>query len=63
VLTYAETQSGLPDARSIELTKLLGKFYPVVAQREFQGIEILLFSTGDAEKQIATALPPQGLAY
>jgi len=63
VLTYAETQSGLPDARSIELTKLLGKFYPVVAQRDFQGIEILLYSTGDAQKQIATALPPQGLAY
>lgn len=63
VLTYAETQSGLADARSIELTNLLGKFYPVVVQRDFPGIEILLYSTADAEKQIATALPPQGLAY
>jgi mannosyltransferase len=63
VLTYAETQSGLPDARSIELTKLLGKFYPRVVQRDFPGIEILLYSTGDAEKQIARVLPPQGLAY
>jgi mannosyltransferase len=63
VLTYSETQSGLPDARSIELTKLLGKFYPVVVQRDFPGIEILLYSTGDAEKQIARVLPPQGLAY
>jgi mannosyltransferase len=63
VLTYAETQSGLPDARSIELTKLLAKFYPVVVQRDFPGIEILLYSTADAEKQIATALPPQGWAY
>jgi mannosyltransferase len=63
VLTYAETQSGLPDARSSELTKLLGKFYPVVVQRDFPGIEILLYSTSDAEKQIARSLPPQGLAY
>jgi len=63
VLTYAETQLGLADARSIELTKLLGKFYPVVVERDFPGIEILLYSTGDAEKQIARALPPQGLAY
>ena len=63
VLTYAETQSGLPDARSIELTKLLGKFYPVVVQRDFPGIEILLYSTGDAEKQMERALPPPGLPY
>jgi hypothetical protein len=63
VLTYAETQSGLPDARSIELTKLLAKFYPVVVQRDFPGMELLLYSTADAEKQIATALPPQGWAY
>jgi len=63
VLTYAETQSGLPDARSIELTKLLGKFYPVLVERDFPGIEILLYSTSDAEKQIARALPPQALAY
>jgi mannosyltransferase len=63
VLTYAETQSGLLDARSIELTNLLGKFYPVVVQRDFPGIEILLYSTGDAEKQVARALPPQGLTY
>jgi mannosyltransferase len=58
VLTYAETQSGLPDARSIELTNLLGKLYPVAVERDFQGIEILLYSTGDAEKQIARVLPP-----
>jgi mannosyltransferase len=46
VLTYAETQSGLPDARSVELTKLLGSFYPKVEQRDFPGIEILLFIKG-----------------
>jgi mannosyltransferase len=54
VLTYAETQSGLPDARSIELTKLLGKFYPTVEQRDFPGIEILLYSKSDS----ATGLSP-----
>ena len=59
VLTYAETQSGLPDARSIELTKLLGKFYPAVEQRDFPGIEILLYSKSD----FATELSPQGAAY
>jgi mannosyltransferase len=48
VLTYAETQSGLPDARSIELTKLLGKLYPTVEQRDFPGIEILLYSKSDS---------------
>ncbi len=44
VLTYAETQSGLPDARSVEISKLLGDFYSVVAQHDCPGIEILLYS-------------------
>jgi hypothetical protein len=61
VLTYAETQSGLPDARSIELTKLLEKLYPTVEQHDFPGIEILLYSK--AEKQVVTALSPQAPAY
>jgi mannosyltransferase len=59
VLTYAETQSGTPDARSIELTKLLGKFYPTVEQHEFPGIEILLYSRRD----FAAELSPQGSTY
>lgn len=42
VLTYAETQSGLPDSRSAELTKLLGNSYRTVEQHDFPGIEILL---------------------
>lgn len=44
VLTYAETPSGLPDARTIELTKLLRNTYSVVEQHNFTGIEILLYS-------------------
>src|SRR5208282_3199982 len=44
VLTYAETPSGLPDARTIELTKLLGSTYSTVEQHDFTGIEILLYS-------------------
>ncbi|MGA8491004.1 MAG: glycosyltransferase family 39 protein [Terriglobales bacterium] len=59
VLTYAETQSGLPDARSIELTNLLKKFYPTVEQRNFPGIEILFFSARD----FAAKLSPQGSTY
>jgi len=44
VLTYAETPSGLPDARTIELTKLLGNTYLTLEQHDFPGIEILLYS-------------------
>ncbi len=44
VLTYAETPSGMPDARSIELTTLLKNVYPTVEQHDFPGIEILFFS-------------------
>ncbi len=47
VLTYAETQSGLPDARSVELNGLLHDFYSNVEQRDFPGIEILLYSKGN----------------
>lgn len=50
VLTYAETQSGLPDSRSLELSKLLGSFYPGVEQHDFQGIEILLYTKRNAGK-------------
>ena len=59
VLTYAETQSGLPDARSLELTRLLGNFYPAVEQHDFPGIEILLYTNG----KLAVPLSPQGSAY
>ena len=60
VLTYAETQSGLPDARSVELTGLLHHFYAAVEQRDFPGIEILLYS----KKSVGTEpIAPQGLAY
>jgi len=44
VLTYAETPSGLPDARASELSKLLGNTYSTVERRDFPGIEILLYS-------------------
>jgi mannosyltransferase len=44
VLTYAKTQSGSPDARSIELTSLLENIYSTVEVNGFPGIEILLYS-------------------
>jgi mannosyltransferase len=60
VLTYAETRSGLPDARAVELTGLLNHFYFNVEQRDFPGIEILLYSKGNvANEPIAV----QRLAY
>jgi mannosyltransferase len=59
VLTYAETPSGLPDSRTIELSKLLGNSYPVVEQHDFSGIRILLYSKTD----FAPPLSPQGAAY
>jgi len=55
VLTYAETQSGLPDSRSVELSKLLGNVYPTVEQRDFPGIEILLYTRGGT----GTISPPR----
>jgi len=60
VLTYAETQSGLPDARSVELTGLLHDFYSNFEQRDFPGIEILLYSNESVDNQ---PIAPQGLAY
>jgi mannosyltransferase len=59
VLTYAETQSGEPDARSIELTKLLGKSYRLIEQRDFPRIDILLYSKSDFAAQVS----PQGSTY
>jgi mannosyltransferase len=44
VLTYAETQSGQPDARTIELSKILRSIYPTVAQHDFNGIDIKTYS-------------------
>jgi len=44
VLTYAETPSGLPDSRTIELSKLLDDSYPAAEQHDFAGIRILLYS-------------------
>jgi len=61
VLTYAETQSGLPDARTIELSKLLGNTYSTVEQHEFPGIEILLYSSKNAG--VYGLLSPKRLAY
>ena len=60
VLTYAETQSGLPDARSVELNGLLHDFYSNVEQRDFPGIEILLYSKEGVGNQ---PIAPQGLTY
>jgi len=53
VLSYAETQSGLPDARSVELNGLLHDFYSNVEQRDFPRIEILLYSKGNGTEPIA----------
>lgn len=58
VLTYAETQSGLPDARSLELTKLLGNSYPAVERHEFPGIEVLLYTRKTVENVVSVPLPP-----
>ena len=58
VLTYAETQSGLPDARSIELTRMLGNFYPAVEQHEFPGIEILLYTKNSAGSTLGASRSP-----
>ena len=44
VLTYAETQSGQPDARTIELSKILGNVYPTVEQHDVTGIHIETYS-------------------
>ena len=62
VLTYAETQSGLPDSRSVELSKLMGNSYSMVERNDFPGIEILLY-TRNVGDESAGPLPPQGLAY
>jgi mannosyltransferase len=61
VLTYAETQSGLLDARSVELNGLLHDFYSNVERRDFPGIEILLYS----KRKVGTEpiASQQGLAY
>ena len=60
VLTYAETQSGLPDSRSVELSRLLGNFYPTVEQFDFPGIEILVYTK---DKAVAAPLSPKRSAY
>jgi hypothetical protein len=60
VLTYAETRSGLPDARSVELNGLLQDFYSNLEQRDVPGIEILLYSKGKVGTE---PIAPQGLAY
>jgi 4-amino-4-deoxy-L-arabinose transferase-like glycosyltransferase len=44
VLTYAETQSGQPDARTIELSKILENVYPIVKEHDFTGIDIRTYS-------------------
>jgi mannosyltransferase len=59
VLTYAETLSGLPDTRSVELTRLLANVYSKVEQFDFQGIQILLYTRGEP----VAPLSPSGSAY
>jgi len=44
VLSYARTPSSSLDARATELSNLVTKFYPVVEQKDFLGIEIRLYS-------------------
>jgi mannosyltransferase len=59
VLTYAETPAGLPDERSVELTRLLRNFYPTVEQFDFQGINILLYGKSESEAPLSS----QGATY
>jgi hypothetical protein len=63
VLTYAETQSGLPDSRSVELSKLLGNSYPMVERHDFAGIEILLYAKTNAGREFLAPLSARGFAY
>jgi hypothetical protein len=44
VLTYATTPSGMPDARTIELTQLLAPLYSMTEERDFSGVKLLLYS-------------------
>ncbi len=63
VLTYAETQAGMPDARSVELSGLLRSLYPSVERRDFPGVEILLYTKGNAGDELAAPLSPQCSPY
>jgi mannosyltransferase len=63
VLTYAESQSGMPDSRSLELSKLLGTFYPTFQQQDFQGVEVLLYTKEDAEGELTAPLSPARSTY
>jgi mannosyltransferase len=63
VLAYAETQLGLPDARSVELTQVLEKSYSAVEKRDFPGIEILLYTRSSARDTSGASLPPGGSPY
>ena len=63
VLTYAETQSGLPDARSVELSQVLEKSYSTVERRDFPGIEILLYTRSSAGDTSGAPLPSGGSPY
>jgi hypothetical protein len=63
VLTYAETHSGLPDARSVELSQILGTSYSAVEKREFAGIEILLYARKSAGDASDASPPPNRSSY
>ena len=58
VLTYAETQSGLPDSRSVELSRLLENSYRMVERHDFPGIEILLYAKRGAGDETVVPLSP-----
>ncbi len=63
VLTYAETNTGSPDSRTVELSKLLRSAYSTVEQHDFAGIAILLFSKRNAGRDLLAPLSPQGSTY
>jgi mannosyltransferase len=44
VLNHAQTAAGIPDTRSLELSQMLGKFYPAVQPSTFPGMDIFLYS-------------------
>ena len=63
VLTYAETPSGLPDARSVELSGLLGTTYSTAERRNFTGVEILLYTRTNAGGEFVAPLSPKHSPY
>ncbi len=50
VLNHAQSAAGLPDTRSLELSQMLGGFYPTAQRSSFPGVQIVLYSKGDSRE-------------